>query len=274
MSSGLIVVIESCVLYSPRTSLWNMALLSLAAQLDRDSVWWIGSLCAWRSLNVTILVGVQTSLCHSLRLPRFDFRYWRVSVWRGVVSGEQALQYLERATQVTAGKKVTVLAKREGHRIHFSLREGAGSWVGKAPWLIEWGGGASVESPHYQVQSTVWSITLLQVWFMQIIRCVSFVEPFAMLRKTTMRGFVFAWTLHVRSMLFGPSPTPVFHHYLKAHTIKEWNIRAGNYIIWTRLWEFLSDVQTRTVSGFRNPWCKDEPTAICVWWEALHTTVY
>ena len=95
------------------------------------------------------------------------------------------------------GKKVTLLAKREGPRIHFALKvrsgpspegatrvsrvahvpgprdsmsaaeqkaltgprrwcrvlrlqEGVGSWVGKAPWLIEWGGGSSVESPHFQ----------------------------------------------------------------------------------------------------------------------------
>lgn len=31
-----------------------------------------------------------------------------------------------------------------------SLREGVGEWVEKAPWKIQWGGGASVESPHFQ----------------------------------------------------------------------------------------------------------------------------
>ena len=62
----------------------------------------------------------------------------------------QALQYLERGVQVEAGKKITVLAKRENNQIRFSLREGVGSWVGKSPWKIQWGGGASVESPHFQ----------------------------------------------------------------------------------------------------------------------------
>ena len=42
--------------------------------------------------------------------------------------------------------KVTLLAKREGHAIKFSLREGVGQRVGKAPWKVEWGGGASVRT--------------------------------------------------------------------------------------------------------------------------------
>ena len=62
----------------------------------------------------------------------------------------QALQYLERAVQIKGGKKIAVLAKREADVIRFSLKEGVGSWVGKPPWKIEWGGGASVESPHFQ----------------------------------------------------------------------------------------------------------------------------
>lgn len=62
----------------------------------------------------------------------------------------QALQYLERGVQVRAGKKVTILAKREADRVTFNLKEGVGSYVGKPPWRIEWGGGASVESPHFQ----------------------------------------------------------------------------------------------------------------------------
>ena len=32
----------------------------------------------------------------------------------------------------------------------FRLREGVGEWVDRAPWRIEWGGGSSVENPHYQ----------------------------------------------------------------------------------------------------------------------------
>lgn len=31
-----------------------------------------------------------------------------------------------------------------------SLRDGKGDWVDKPPWRITWGGGASVESPHFQ----------------------------------------------------------------------------------------------------------------------------
>ena len=31
-----------------------------------------------------------------------------------------------------------------------SLRDGEGDWVDKPPWRITWGGGASVESPHFQ----------------------------------------------------------------------------------------------------------------------------
>lgn len=49
-----------------------------------------------------------------------------------------------------AGKKVTVLARREGGQVSFRLREGVGDWVDRAPWRIEWGGGSSVENPHYQ----------------------------------------------------------------------------------------------------------------------------
>jgi protein arginine N-methyltransferase 7 len=49
-----------------------------------------------------------------------------------------------------AGKKVTVLVKRDGGQISFRLREGMGDWAAKAPWRIEWGGGSSVENPHFQ----------------------------------------------------------------------------------------------------------------------------
>ena len=62
----------------------------------------------------------------------------------------QAVQYLERGVQVRANTKITLLARREADRVRFSLKEGVGAFVGKPPWKIEWGGGASVESPHFQ----------------------------------------------------------------------------------------------------------------------------
>ena len=34
--------------------------------------------------------------------------------------------------------------------MNFRLRAGVGDWVDRAPWRIEWGGGSSVENPHYQ----------------------------------------------------------------------------------------------------------------------------
>ena len=66
----------------------------------------------------------------------------------------QAVQYLDRAVPLSwtesNAKKVTLLARRDGSKIHFKLRQGIGQPVEKAPWKIEWGGGASVENPHYQ----------------------------------------------------------------------------------------------------------------------------
>ena len=59
----------------------------------------------------------------------------------------QAVQYLERGVQVRANKKITLLARREADRVRFSLKEGVGAFVGKPPWKIEWGGGASVHHP-------------------------------------------------------------------------------------------------------------------------------
>ncbi len=32
----------------------------------------------------------------------------------------------------------------------FSLRDGVGEMVEKAPWKVEWGGGSSIENPHVQ----------------------------------------------------------------------------------------------------------------------------
>ncbi|GHP04547.1 hypothetical protein PPROV_000330100 [Pycnococcus provasolii] len=83
----------------------------------------------------------------------------------------QALQYLERAASVTAGKKITVLARRENNKVRFSLKEGVGTWVGKSPWRIEWGGGASIESPHYQ---RVHYCELLVRDFLMRLRCKRF----------------------------------------------------------------------------------------------------
>jgi protein arginine N-methyltransferase 7 len=34
--------------------------------------------------------------------------------------------------------------------LRFSLRQGVGEWAGRAPWKVEWGGGSSVENPHFQ----------------------------------------------------------------------------------------------------------------------------
>lgn len=62
----------------------------------------------------------------------------------------QALQFLDRRLEVAPGRRLTLLAKRDGSRVRFSLRQGAGEWVERAPWRQEWGGGASVENPHVQ----------------------------------------------------------------------------------------------------------------------------
>lgn len=43
-----------------------------------------------------------------------------------------------------------LLVRRDGTKVSFSLRAGVGTPVAKAPWKVEWGGGASVENPHYQ----------------------------------------------------------------------------------------------------------------------------
>ena len=83
----------------------------------------------------------------------------------------QAVQYLDRAIKVEKKRKVTVLAKRERNNIRFSLREGSGVAVGKPPWKVEWGGGASVESPHVQ---RVHYCELLVKDFLMRLRCKRF----------------------------------------------------------------------------------------------------
>lgn len=62
----------------------------------------------------------------------------------------QALQYLDRAVAVHPGRRVALLARRDEGRMRFSLRQGVGEAVGRSPWKVEWGGGSSVENPHYQ----------------------------------------------------------------------------------------------------------------------------
>lgn len=62
----------------------------------------------------------------------------------------QALQYLDRAVAVQPGRRLALLARREEGRLRFSLRQGVGEAVGRSPWKVEWGGGSSVENPHYQ----------------------------------------------------------------------------------------------------------------------------
>ena len=57
---------------------------------------------------------------------------------------------LKMVLQVVPGKKIMLLARRDGAKIRFSLRAGAGSPVARAPWKEEWGGGASVENPYFQ----------------------------------------------------------------------------------------------------------------------------
>lgn len=61
----------------------------------------------------------------------------------GLAEGQSGLQ-------VVPGKKIMLLARRDGAQIRFSLRAGTGSPVARAPWKEEWGGGASVENPHFQ----------------------------------------------------------------------------------------------------------------------------
>ena len=83
----------------------------------------------------------------------------------------QALQNLDRAVEVSAGQRVTMLYAVEGERLRFSLREGEGDWVAKPPWLVTWGGGSSVESPHFQ---RVHYCTLLVNEMLQRVPCRRF----------------------------------------------------------------------------------------------------
>ena len=62
----------------------------------------------------------------------------------------QALQTLDCQVAVRAGKTVSLVVKREPSRIAFSLRQGIGEEAPRPPWLVRWGGGASVENPHVQ----------------------------------------------------------------------------------------------------------------------------
>ncbi len=73
--------------------------------------------------------------------PEADRNLARIS-HAGCTSAEQGL--------LAAGSKIMVLARREGGKVSFRLREGVGVRVPRAPWRIEWGGGASIENPHFQ----------------------------------------------------------------------------------------------------------------------------
>ena len=123
----------------------------------------------------------------------------------------QALQYLERGVQVRAGKKIALLAKRQSDKIHFSLKEGVGSWVGKPPWKIEWGGGASVESPHFQ---RVHYCQLLVNDFLMRLRC----KRFAPIEKD-MKMIV----AHCGSLFLDPqSLTDVYHYLVMLEVFFDW----------------------------------------------------
>jgi protein arginine N-methyltransferase 7 len=62
----------------------------------------------------------------------------------------QAVQYLESSISVEAGAKQALLFRVEAEKLSFSLKPAEGAYVAKPPWRITWGGGASVESPHFQ----------------------------------------------------------------------------------------------------------------------------
>jgi protein arginine N-methyltransferase 7 len=123
----------------------------------------------------------------------------------------QALQYLERGVQVRAGKKIALLAKRQNGGVHFSLKEGVGSWVGKPPWKIEWGGGASVESPHFQ---RVHYCQLLVNDFLMRLRC----KRFAPIEKDM--KMILA---HCGALFLEPqSVTDVYHYLVMLEVFFDW----------------------------------------------------
>lgn len=93
---------------------------------------------AGAGLEVTLSTAIEPSTTPQ-PLPPGPRHYWG-----------QALQYLDRAVPVAPGRKVALLARREEGKLRFTLRQGVGEPVGRAPWKIEWGGGSSVENPHYQ----------------------------------------------------------------------------------------------------------------------------
>lgn len=124
----------------------------------------------------------------------------------------QALQYLERGVQVRAGKKIALLAKRQSDGVHFSLKEGVGNWVGKPPWKIEWGGGASVESPHFQ---RVHYCQLLVNDFLMRLRC----KRFAPIEKDM--KMILA---HCGNLFLEPrSLTDVYHHLVMLEVYFDWD---------------------------------------------------
>ena len=58
--------------------------------------------------------------------------------------------YLDRAVRVEAGSKVSVIGGGTETDRTFKLRGNVGTPRALPPWEVTWGGGASVENPHYQ----------------------------------------------------------------------------------------------------------------------------
>eukprot|EP00887_Chlorella_sp_A99_P001822 scaffold19.g1822.t1 len=131
----------------------------------------------------------------------------------------QALQYLDRAVHVEPGRKLTLLAKRDGSKLRFSLRQGVGEWVERAPWRIEWGGGSSVENPHFQ---RVHYCELLVRDF--LMRCKS--KRFPSIEKDM--AMVLA---HAGSLFLDPAALQEVYHQLvvleRIHTIPEFSPGAS-----------------------------------------------
>lgn len=131
----------------------------------------------------------------------------------------QALQYLDRAVSVEPGKKVMVLTRREGNTLKFSLRQSIGDWVPKAPWRIEWGGGSSVENPHFQ---RVHYCELLVRDF--LMRCKS--NRFPSIEKDMKMALA-----HCGSLLLDPAALQEVYHEMvvleRLHTMPEFSPGAS-----------------------------------------------
>lgn len=131
----------------------------------------------------------------------------------------QALQYLDRAVAVQPGRRLALLARREEGRLRFSLRQGVGEAVGRSPWKVEWGGGSSVENPHYQ---RVHYCQLLVTDFLQRVKS----RRFPPIEKDM--GMVLA---HCGSLLLDPAAVQEVAHELivleKMHLYPEFSPAAS-----------------------------------------------